>query len=106
MPIIRRMDREMAVYSYSGVVVQLLNHVQFFATPWAAAGQAPLSPRVCSNLCPLNQCYYLTISSCATLFFSLPSLPASGSFPMSQLFASGGQSIGASATILPMKIQG
>ena len=39
MPIIRRMDREMAVYSYSGVVVQLLNRVQFFATPWAAAGQ-------------------------------------------------------------------
>ena len=53
----------------------------------------PLSPRVCSNLCPLSQCYYLTISSSATLFsFCLQSFPALGSFPMSQLFTSCGQS--------------
>ena len=68
-----------------------------------------LSPRVCSNSCPLSQWCYLTISSSATLFsFCLQSFPASGSFPMSWLFASGGQSIrpSASASVLPMKIHG
>ena len=68
-----------------------------------------LSPGVCSNLCPLSQRYYLTTSSSAALFsFCLRSFPASGSFPMSQLFASGGQSIGtsASASVLPINRQG
>ena len=68
-----------------------------------------LSPGACSNSCPLSHWYYLTISSSATLFsFCLQSFPESGSFPMSQLFASGGQSIGASASVsvLPMNIQG
>ena len=66
-----------------------------------------LSPSVCSNSCPLSQWCYLTISSSATLFFSSPqSCPASGSFPMSRLFTSGGQSIGASVSVLPMNIQG
>ena len=55
----------------------------------------PLSPRVCSHSCPLNRWCYLTISSSATLFsFCFQSFPASGSFPMSQLFASGSQSVG------------
>ena len=66
-----------------------------------------LSPGVCSNSCPLSQWCYLTISSSATLFsICLPSFPASGSFPMSQPFISGGQSFGASASVLPMNIQG
>ena len=48
-----------------------------------------------------------TISSSVTSFFPCPqSFPASGSFPMSQLFSLGGQSIGASASLLPMNIQG
>ena len=67
-----------------------------------------LSPSVCSNLCPMNQWCHSTISSSVTPFSScLQSFPASGSFPMSQLFASGGQSIGASASapVLPMNIQ-
>ena len=66
------------------------------------------SPRVCSNSCPLSWWCHPTISPSATLFSShLPSLPASGSFPESWHFASGGQSIGASASVLPMKkIQG
>ena len=52
------------------------------------------SPRVCSDSCPFNQRCYLTISSSAVPFsFCLPSFPASGSFPMSQLFASGAQNI-------------
>ena len=50
MPIIRRMDGEMAVYSYSGIAVQLLSRVQFFATPWATACQAPLSSTVSQSL--------------------------------------------------------
>ena len=62
-----------------------------------------LSPGVCSNSCPLSQWCYITISSSATPFsFCLQSFPASGSFPMSWLFTSGGQSIGASASVLPM----
>ena len=68
----------------------------------------PLSPTVCSNSCPLSQSCYLTISSSATPYpFCLQSLPASGSFPMSWLFTSGGQKIGASASssVLSMNIQ-
>ena len=50
---------------------------------------------------------YLTVSFSATpSSFCLQSFPASGSFSMSQLFTSGGQSIGASASVLPMNIQG
>ena len=66
------------------------------------------NPEACSNLCPLGWWCHLTISSSAIPFTSCHlSFPASGSFPMSQLFASGGQSIGASASasVLPMNIQ-
>ena len=59
----------------------------------------PLSPGVCSNSCSLSQWCYSTISSSVTLSSScLQSFLASGSFPMSWLFISGGQSIGASAS--------
>ena len=67
-----------------------------------------LSPRVCSNSCPLSRWCYLNISSCAAVFSScLQSFPPSESFLMSQRFTSGGQSIGASASasVLPMNIQ-
>ena len=69
----------------------------------------PLSPGVRSNSCPLSRWCCLTISSSATLFsFCLQSFAASGSFPVSQLFPSGGQSMGvsASAMVLRMKVQG
>ena len=57
-----------------------------------------LSPRVCLNSCLLSRWCHPTISSSVDPFSSCPqSFPASGSFPMSQLFTSGGQSIGASA---------
>ena len=57
------------------------------------------SPWVCSSSCPLKWWCHPTISSSAALFsFCLQSFPASGSFPMSWLFTSGGQSIGASAS--------
>ena len=78
-------------------------------TSWTTAHQAPcpsLSPGVCLDLCPLSAWCYLTISSSsAPLSFCLQSFPASGSFPMSWLFKSGGQSIGASASVLPINIQ-
>ena len=58
-----------------------------------------LSPGVCSDSCPVSQSCYLTISSSAILFsFRLQSFPASGSFTLSWLFASGCQNIGASTS--------
>ena len=65
------------------------------------------SPRVCSNSCPLSWWWHPIISSSLIPFSCLQSFPASGSFPMSWLFASGGQSIGASASasVLPMNTQ-
>ena len=65
-------------------------------------------PEFAQNLCPLSQWCHPSISSPVIPFSScLQSFPASGSFPMSQLFASGGQSIGASisASVLPMNSQ-
>ena len=67
-----------------------------------------LSPRVCSNSCPLIQRCHPTILSSVVPFSScLQSFPASGSCPVSPFFKSGGQSIGASASasVLPMNIQ-
>ena len=66
------------------------------------------TPRVHPNLCPSSRCCHPTISSSVVPFFSCSqSLPAPGSFPMSQLFTSGGQSIGVSAStsVLPMNTQ-
>ena len=67
-----------------------------------------LSPGICSNSCPLSQWCYLTISSSATPFSSCPqSSPASNSFPVTWLLASGGQSIRASSSVsvLPVNIR-
>ena len=64
------------------------------------------SPKVCSNSCPSSQWCYLNISSSVVPFSSCPqSFPASGAFPKSRLLP-GGQRIGASASVLPMNIQG
>ena len=64
------------------------------------------TPGVYSNSCPLSRWYHPTISSSVVPFSScLQSFPASGCFRMSQFLASGGQSIGASASVLPMNIQ-
>ena len=65
------------------------------------------TPRACSNSCPSSKWCHPSISSSVVPFFScLRSFPASESFPMSQFFTSGRQSIGASASVLPMNIQG
>ena len=83
-----------------------------FAAPWTAVCLASLSftiSRVCPNSCPLSWWCHPTVLSPVTPFSSCPqSFPASGSFPVSQLFTSGGKSIGASASalVLPMNIYG
>ena len=91
--------------------VQSLSCVGLFVTPWAVASQAsrpsPI-PGVYPNSCPLSPWCHPTIPSSVIPFSScLQSFPASESFPVSQFFASGGQSIGvsASASVLPMNIQ-
>ena len=92
--------------------VQSLSCVRLFATPWTTAHQAPCpspTPRVYPNSCPLSQWCHPTISSSVIPFSScLQSFPASGSFQMSSFFASGGQSIGlsASTSVLSMNTQG
>ena len=84
------------------IVVQSLDPVQLFKTPWTAASQASLSFTISQRLLKL-----MSIESVMTwkhlpsvvLFSScLQSFPASGSFPMSQFFPSGDQSIGTSAS--------
>ena len=79
------------------------------ATSWTAARQDPLPSTVSQSLLKFmstESVMLLTVSSSAALFLCLQSFPASRSFPMSWLLASGGQSIGASASVLPMNIQG
>ena len=86
------------IYFFFGTVqfssVQSLSHVRLFATPWTAARQASLSITNCHdavhpNPCPLSRWYHPTISSSVIPFSSCPqSFPASGSFQMSQFFAS------------------
>ena len=92
------------------LVVQLLSCIWHFTTPWLRHTRLPcppLSSRVCSNSCPLSQWCYLTISSSVSPFFSCPQpFAKSGSFPTSCLFASRGHSIEASASVLPVNIQG
>ena len=90
---------------------QLLSRVRLFATPWTTAHQASLTitnsrsppkPMSIESMMPSNHLILCRpFSSCPQSF------PASGSFPMSQLFASGGQSIGVSAStsVLPMNTQ-
>ena len=63
------------------------------------------TPGVYPNLRPLSRWCHWTISSSVVPFSCLQSFPASGSFPVSLFFASGGKNIGASASVLPMNIQ-
>ena len=80
------------IFFSEAFVVQSLSQVRLFAIPWTAAHQASLS----------------FTASAALFSFCLQSFPASGSFPVRWLFASGGQSIGApiSVSVLPMNVQG
>ena len=91
--------------------VQLLSRVRFFETPWIAARQTSLSitnSRSSLRLMSIKSLMPSAISSSVVPFSSCPqSLPASESFPVSQLFSWGGQSIGVSAlaSVLPMNTQ-
>ena len=94
------------------VVVQSLSCVQLFVTTWTVAHQASLSFTISQSLQKLMSTESVMSSNhlilCHPFSSCLQSFPASGSFLMSHLFASGGQSIGvsASASVLPMNIQG
>ena len=91
--------------------VWVLSHVQIFEIPWTVAGRAP-TPITNSwsllKFMSIEWCCHPTISYFVIPFSShLQSFPASGSFPNSQLFALGGQTIGVSAStsVLPMNVQ-
>ena len=92
--------------------VQSFSHFLLFPTPWTAAHRASLSITNSQSLFKLMSIELVMPSNhlihlCRPLLFRLQSFPASGSFPMSQFFISGGQSIGVSvsASVLPMNIQ-
>ena len=92
--------------------VHLLSHVWLFPTPRTAALQASLSSTISRSLLKFMSVELVMppshLISAAPFSFCLQSFPASGSFPVSQLFASGGQGTGASASaaVLPMNIHG
>jgi len=91
-------------FSHSVVSDSLQPHEQQHTRPPCSSP----TPGVYPNSCPLSRWCHPTISSSVVPFSSCPqSCPASGAFPMSQLFASGGQSIGVSAStlVLPMNTQ-
>ena len=89
---------------YNGIVssVQSLSHIQIFATPWTATRQAYLSITNSWSLLKLMSIVSVMLSNhlilCHPLLLHPQSFPASGSFPMSRFFASGGQSVGVSAS--------
>ena len=91
--------------------VQFLSYVHLFGPHGLQHARLPCSsptPGACSNSCPSSQWCHPTIPSSVIPFSScFQSFPSSGSFPVSQFFESGGQSIGvsASASVLSMNIQ-
>ena len=93
------------------IVVQSLSRVWLFVTPWTIARQAPLSLTISWSLPKFTSIasrYYSAVSSFAALFSFCPqSFPASGTFPVSQLFASDDQNSRASVQhqLLPTSIQ-
>ena len=93
-------------------IVQLLSRVWNLVTPWTTAHQAPLSFTISRSLLKSlsieSLMWYNHFILCYPHLLFFQSFPASGSFPMSQFFASSGQIVGASASVsvLPMNIQG
>ena len=109
----RKVNKQAITFNlFVSLCVQSLSFIWLFVTPWTTHIRFPcpsLSPGACSHSCPLTLWCHPTVSSFVAHFFSCPqSFPASGSFPVSQLLTSGGQSTGASdlASVLPMNIQG
>ena len=103
-PTVRSTFAQVRGIEYSSV--QSLRRVWLFVTPWTAARQAFLSITNCWSLLRLmsivSWCHPSISSSVISFPSCLQSFPASGSFPMSQFFPWGGQSIGASALVLSM----
>ena len=101
-----------SMLSFCNVTVQLLIRVPLFVTPCTAAHQASLSFTKSWSLLKFISTESVMLSShfilCHPLLLLLSIFPASGSFPVNWLFTSGGQNTGASASasILPMNIQG
>ena len=99
------------IYFRSGQSVQSLSLVRLFATPWIEHSRLPCPspiPGVHPNSCASSQWCHPAISSSVITYSSCPqSLPVSESFPMSQLFSWGGQSVGVSTStsVLPMNTQ-
>ena len=95
---------------FSTFIIQLLSHVQLFVTPWAAAHQASLSFTISWSVFKLMFIQSVMPSNHLILCCHFSSCPhyfqASWSFPVSHLFALGAQNSGASASVLPMSIQG
>ena len=114
-----RVGHDWATFTFTFGRILILSSVQFSHSvvsdslqlhgPQHTSPPCPsATPGACSNWCPLSQWCHPTISSSVVPFSSCrQSFPASGSFPVSRFFASGGQSIGpsASALVLPMNIQ-
>ena len=92
-------------FHWSLLVVQSLSHVWPFVTPWTAACHAPLSSIISQSLLKFMSIESVMLSNhlifCCPFSFYLQSFEASGPFPVSQLFTSGGQRSGASALVLP-----
>ena len=107
---LKRVNFRMYDYNPTCMCVRSLTLVSFFATIWTIVHQAPLPFTISQSLLKLMSIESMTPSKHLILccpFSSCPqSFPASGSSPMSQLFASGGQNIGVSASVLPIKSQG
>ena len=86
------------------VIVQSFSHVRLFVTPWTAACQASLSFTISWSLLKLMSIKLVMPSNhlilCLPFSSCLQSFPASGSFLMSQLFVSGGQSIGGEELVM------
>ena len=99
----KAIHNDLLVFNYSGLSDSLPHHgLQYTRLPCPSP-----SSGVFLNSCPSSWRCHPTISSSVIPFSCLQSFPASGSFPMSWLFVSGGQSIGASASasVIPMNIQ-
>ena len=103
--------QQINIYHWAFSSVQSLSHVRLFATPWTAALQASLSITSSQSLLKLTSIKSVTPSNhlilCHPLLIHPQSFPASGSFQMSQLFTSGGQSIrvSTSTSVLSVNIQ-
>ena len=97
-------------HSNAAAAVQLPSHAQHFVTPWTAAHQASLSLTISRSSPKFMPMASLMPSSHLILWcpisFCPESFPASGIFPVSQLFTSDDQNSGVSASVLPMSIQG